>query len=291
MANSTLYRFMPADDFTGPGTTFDKNYPAFGLTVYKQYESQRQCNAKISEHLQSLVELCAGAHYYARGPHGGAYEKARAVANLQNVQLNTSGRRVGCISLSVAGDYGAVDMGLENEGDGAGWFTHRYGHGSVACTYSGDKVFVPDSVSSVTIETKAVREDGLDVVKADFIWSGKVMGHFACSFPANKLFKLDSAGRPMVRYCRFMSLIPQDRFDRTPDVDYNDGSYMKNAQFTNLELLNRSTNTWEPWDTGKLDYIWSVQGWNISQCSIGSTSNGMVVDSFSLAHTHNVYAK
>lgn len=96
---------------------------------------------------------------------------------------------------------------------------------------------------------------------------------------------MNSAGNPIVRYCRFMSLIPRDDLGRTPEADTADGSYMKNAQFTSPQLLQRSNGAWVVWDTSKLDYIWSVQGWNISQCSVGSS------DLFSLAYTYNVYVK
>lgn len=90
-------RFSPANNFTGPGTAYDTTYPAFGLTVYKQYESQYGRNVALSEHLYfdggSYIEMCAGAHYYAHGASNANYQKARTTVNLSNILLDTANRR------------------------------------------------------------------------------------------------------------------------------------------------------------------------------------------------------
>lgn len=55
--------FVPQTDFTGAGFTYDSTYTNFGLTVYKQYESLFGYDVRVSDHIQYLTEMGAGAHY------------------------------------------------------------------------------------------------------------------------------------------------------------------------------------------------------------------------------------
>lgn len=276
--------FTPATNFQGPGSTYDTTYGAFGLTVYKQFETQLSRNVYLSEHLcydgGSYIEMCAGAHYYAHGAYNSTYQKARVTIPFSDIELYTANRRVGCVSMSVAG-VGVVDFGIENLDDGLGWFAFYYSH---SASVSSGKHYAPSNATSVTITLTPVRENGKDKVLAEYAWSNGTTTPLEIEVSSGALFNVDSAGRPLVRFCRFMSLIPQDHIPRTPANDYNDGSYMRNAKFTSPQLCRYSDSAWVTWGTDKLDYIWSVQGWNITQCSVGNT------DTFSLTHSHNVYA-
>lgn len=76
-----------------------------------------------------------------------------------------------------------------------------------------------------------------------------------------------------------MSLIPNA--GGSIQNDTADGSYLLGGNFSNLYLYNGGTSY--TWDTSKLDYIWGVQGWNMSAFSVGAT------DSFSCTHSNYVY--
>ena len=79
-----------------------------------------------------------------------------------------------------------------------------------------------------------------------------------------------------------MSLIPRDEYGYSPQSDIADSSFLIGGNLTNnkLYLSNGSSVTW---GTSLMDYIWSVQGWNISNFNPGNN------DTFSCTHSNYVY--
>ena len=72
IATNATPTFTPATNFQGTngqavGVTYDTTYPAFGLSVYKNYDSYHQRDMYLNEHITNAVEMCCGAHYYSRG--------------------------------------------------------------------------------------------------------------------------------------------------------------------------------------------------------------------------------
>ena len=272
--------FVPQTDFTGAGFTYDSTYTNFGLTVYKQYESLFGYDVRVSDHIQYLTEMGAGAHYYAQSQQTAAFIKAQISVNLSSISVDTKGTRAAFISMSIIGYNGACDMGIKKLN--GGWYAFGYSHIENDYTQDWSNSLSPvANASSVTITITPKRENGYDKVIADYTWynSGGVIlstQQLQMVRNAGKLFNLYN-GKPFVRFQRFMSLIPAS--SAYPDT--NDGSYLSGNIITpKLYTTNTSSVTW---GTSYMDYIWSVQGWNISALSVG---NG---DLFSCSHDHYVY--
>lgn len=274
------YIFTPQNDFTGTGVTYDKTYPNFGLTVYKN-KDYHQGNLRLSQHIAPLVEVGVGAHYYAQGRQIWDYTKAQVTVDLTKIELDTKGRRTACISLNVIGDKGGCDVGIENTGKG--WFAHYW------CKKldEGKSGPVVNNAQKCTITIRPYRDGNKDIVEGTFLWTlsnGDTKEEkLICTGTQDSLFLVAQNGVPSVRFTRFMSLIPNDGIEYSPDNDYNDESYMKGGNFKDVKLFTTSGGS-IAWTNEYFDFIWSVQGWNITACSVGGAT-----DSFSIDHLHNVY--
>lgn len=241
---------------------------------------------KLSEHIQSAVEMCYGAHYYVQGKQSAAYKKAEATVDLSSVQVDVKNRLVACISLNIIGGGGSCDMGIEHSGQG--WFANFW---SKKLNQGGSKPVHANATSvKITIEPYRDNATGKDTVKGTFVWTVNNNGTITtlapetlvCSGAAGSLFNL-SGSIPCVRFGRFMSLILKDGLSQTPANDTADHSYLKGGNFSNLKLYWASSGT-VGWGMSLLDYIWTVQGWNITSCSIGGTA-----ESFGIEHENYVY--
>ncbi|MCD7947835.1 MAG: hypothetical protein LUG13_06020 [Oscillospiraceae bacterium] len=273
-------KFTPATNFQGAGTTEDSTYSNFGLTVYKNYETQLNRDMYLNEHITSMVEMANGAHYYAHGAYCANYTKAEATVDLSKITVDTKGRRVACISLSMMGAYGTCDMGIEKiDGD---WFGMCY---SKAAGQAKSNAPV-SGAATVTITLAPTKSNGQDVITGTYVWKNSA-GTTICtesltvSCAENTLFTM-SGSVPLVRFMRFMSLILRDEIEKTPSNDYADGSKLTGGNFSSPKLYKADGSS-VVWNKALMDYIWSVQGWNISALSVDTA------DSFSCAHSHNVY--
>lgn len=275
-------KFSPATNFQGAGSTTDSTYTNFGLTVYKNYDTALGRNMYLSEHIGTMVEMGNGAHYYARGPYVATYAKAQVTIDLTKVKAVTKNRRVACLSLCVVGAKGSCDMGIETE-DGTNWFGMSY---SGVLTKDGDyKTGSYASPKSVTIIITPTRENGKDYVTGTFVFTKSDGTTETTSLrrcgTAGALFVL-SGTAPLVRFGRFMSLILLNEINKTTATDTADASSLTGGNFTSPKLY-KANGTSVVWNKALMDYIWSVQGWNISILSVDAT------DSFSCAHSHYVY--
>ncbi len=273
-------KFTPATNFQGAGTTEDSTYSNFGLTVYKNYETQLNRDMYLNEHITSMVEMANGAHYYAHGAYCANYTKAEATVDLSKITVDTKGRRVACISLSMMGAYGTCDMGIEKiDGD---WFGMCY---SKAAGQAKSNAPV-SGAATVTITLTPTRSNGQDVITGTYVWKNSAGGEIlteplTISCAENTLFTM-SGSVPLVRFMRFMSLILRDEIEKTPSNDYADGSKLTGGNFSSPKLYKADGSS-VVWNKALMDYIWSVQGWNISALSVDTA------DSFTCAHSHNVY--
>lgn len=287
MATNATPTFTPATNFQGTngqavGVTYDTTYPAFGLSVYKNYDSYHQRNMFLNEHITGAVEMCCGAHYYSRGKHTTLYRKAEVTVNLNQITVDTKGLRAAFISMSVVGDYGACDLGLKNVG--SGWYPFYYSY----TTNTSGQGSVVSGATKVKMLLETSRANNKDVMKISYTWYNSSGAQISASGnnasltfspAANTIFGIDG-GVPMHRFQRFMSLVPLGSY--TPAGDSNDGSKLIGGNFVNtkLYLANGSSVTW---GTDLMDYIWTVQGWNISSFSPGNN------DTFSCTHSNYVY--
>ena len=287
----TKYLFVPQTDIIGPGAAYDTTYPNFGIYAYKNQQSGQ--NVRLSAHIQDLVEMGCGAHYYAQGMLSCSYVSAEATVDLDAITLNLAGRRAACLSLNFTGAYGSCDVGIENEGNG--WFCT--GWSKQVSTDWGDRHPVRSGASKCTIKVSVSgsseasgASNGYNRIQATFDWY-KANGTklytdvLTCCAEKNPIFDMGYTGGPSGRFTRFMSLILLNSITSTPENDYNDGSFMNGGNFSDVRITDLDGHTVD-WTEGYFEYIWSVQGWNITECSVGGRT-----DRFSLAHKNNVYAK
>lgn len=290
MASNGQPKFTPANNFQGTnnlavGSTYDTTYTNFGLSVYKNYDSYHRRNMYLNEHITSCVEMGCGAHYYSQGIYTSTYRKAETTINLSSVTVDTKNKRVACISLGVHGAKGSCDMGIETY-DGTNWFAICWS-GVVGKARKGATI---SGAAKVKITVEPAKTSAGDYVYGTFVWynsSGSVLreDQLTCKQDNGSgvaLFDADSAGLTIQRFHRFMSLIPPDGTSYTPQTDLADGSKLISGNLTNnkLYLANGSAVTW---GTSLMDYIWSVQGWNISNFTPGNN------DTFSCTHSHYMY--
>lgn len=293
--------FTPSNDFRGTGSTYDSTYPNFGLTVYKNYESNgyddETRNPLLSAHIAPCVEMGCGAHYYSRSLYSSTYRKAETVINLNNITVDLKGRRVACISLGVVGYYGSCDMGIETKDNGASWFGHYWcaNDGAwgtdgkrVGSGMDGEKVYDAASVKITIIPSQTNTYDGL---KGIFEWysganaSGTRIKYYEIdchTVERGRIYAADSSGLTLQRYQRFMSLIPADNLGYSPQSDTADGSKLIGGNLNNNKLYTANGSS-VAWGTNLMDYIWSVQGWNISSFNPGNN------DTFSCTHSNYMY--
>lgn len=278
--------FTPANDFTGAGSTYDTTYPAFGVTAYKNYESMLGRNMLLSEHIDPCVEMFAGAHYYAQGQYTSTYKKAEITVNFSDVAVDTKvGKRNGYISLNIVG-IGVCDMGIQGKTSATGvttWKAFGYSHTLAQSTVLQDvEQFSQSELSSVKIVICPVREGSGDVVHGYYTWtklSGEIITEsISLTGTVGQLFGWQNE-KPLVRFTRFMSLVPTG--GSTITADTNDNSSFT-GKITAPKLYTTDT-TYVNWGIARMDYVWSVQGWNINTMSCGDT------DTFSCTHSHFVY--
>ena len=275
--------FTPATDFIGIGSTYDTTYTNFGVTAYQNRETlSGGGTVALSAHIAPCVEMGCGAHYYSHGIYNSTYRKAETTVNLSTITVDTKNRRVACISLGVIGGYGPCDMGIETF-DGVNWFAHYW----CGANGTGGNGQVVSGAAKVKITVEPTQTTSNDLVYGTFQWyntAGTIIKSetLTCTARKNALFDVNSSGLTIQRFHRFMSLIPRDELGYSPQSDTADGSKLIGGNLTSnkLYLSNGSSVTW---GTNLMDYIWSVQGWNISSFSPGNT------DTFSCTHSNYVY--
>lgn len=289
--------FTPSVDFIGVGSTYDTTYGAFGVTAYQNRETlSGGGDVRLSAHIAPCVEMGCGAHYYSHGIYNSTYRQAETTINLENINVDTKNRRVACISLGVIGMHSSCDMGIETF-DGSSWFAHFWCPGGgieidprtqeekiVGIGGNGAPISNAAKVKIRVVPSRTTK----DCVTVIFTWyngSDNVLREetLTCETArSGMIFDVDVSRKTLQRFHRFMSLIPRDEYGYSPQSDIADSSFLIGGNLTNnkLYLSNGSSVTW---GTSLMDYIWSVQGWNISNFNPGNN------DTFSCTHSNYVY--
>ena len=244
------------------------------------------------------IEQCAGAHYYVLGEFSSSYWNVIGTIDLRDSTWNLVSaqctKRVACISLGIMTGLASVDIGIENEG--RGWFPFYYSgkwdRGSWNEGY-GKKTVPDDMVETVTfsIDAKIDSEGSKDKLIGHFTFHGSGGSELdyqmlEFSVPKGDLYQRDSNGNPLVRFTRFMSLLPFAGDKVVPAKDAADWSYMRNIRFTDLQLYHRQQG-YQIWNMEHIDRAWSVQTANIENLQISQDGTGS--DTFSVWHTHDYY--
>lgn len=233
-----------------------------GVYVYKS-------DKPFYSHIRHFIELNNGAHYYVQNYYDTDYSNAIGTIELPTGNdLNLQGR-VACLSLSVMGGAGAVDIGVENAG--SGWFPYYYA-GYVNEGHNPGRTY--PNAAKVFFSIDALNSGSSDRVSGQFIFydaSGSEIATETLVFakPKGDFFHT-SGGKPLLRFLRFMSLLPGNGANLA-EYDVPDGSYMRNPKFTGLQLYHRE-NGYQKWNMNQIEHAWSVQTANIEDLQISPSA-------------------
>lgn len=267
-----------------------------GCYMYKSWCVNR--NHTYAEHIKGCIEPDAGAHYYARGPFLSSYRTATATIKMSEVQINPE-KRNGylCLALvSTGSQMTQLDFGLGyiHNASTPGWYPYVWSAGATAVSKpgfygSGTQQLIPND-AEVNL-TLTVSKDSINNITYDIVTCTLQYGGTTCtaiySATAGAFFN-STYTNPLVRFVRFMSLVPLS--SSTTSYDDADGSYL-NGTFRNLALTNHSGSAYT-WNSSLLDYAWSVQGANISKLQISDlTSNdiGSNSDTCNIIHRYSLH--
>lgn len=259
-----------------------------GAYLYKSvYGSTKHTYA---QHIKGCIEPDAGAHYYVQSAYSTAFAKATAVVDLSKVSVTPKDRNA-FISLSLSTgnmpqmrqcDFG---LGYYHSPDEAkeGWYPSSWSRDYLK---SGPINIVPVSdatngvhVSSskgtriaadakVKIELIVKKEGGQDIVIGNLYNLNGDGNPFACIKYTGTYgsFFSTAYSKPLVRFVRFMSLVPKN----TETVSVDDRDYSRlSGTMSDLTLYSSAAATaGTAWNKDYIEYAWSVQGANIEKLQI-----------------------
>jgi hypothetical protein len=307
MANAMI----PGDDIFAPKlikNVLTSDSVKVSCNMFKSeslYTADRK--APFSAYIKGCVEPEGGGHYYARSFNNNKYQSASCTIPLSKCSVDTKGTRNAYISLGICTEgssrYSFFDVGLRNNGNG--WFPAVWGlnfltdwsetgptpdkpniiHRNdaevpicVAIRDYNSPVLIPNT-ATVSVLIEVGRTSSVDWMRTTFSHSGKT-GKIAINVPRGKLFPESSAANPMVRFNRFMSLVPKKSGD-----DHRDGSRLE-GWMENLKIGSSR------WTAANLQHVWDVQDENVPTIQIstladsGGASNR---DHAVIYHSHAVY--
>ena len=219
----------------------------------------------------------AGAYYYAYSGQSTVYSEAFANIKLPTSMNYANGTRHAFISLGIAGNGAAIDLGLINTG--IGWkpvyneVANGTGYGEIMHSY-----VAPSNATNAKIVVKPVSTTKVHMYIQFLNSSGQNVG---TAFDQDISLRYgsfsSSGGNISCRYYRFASLVPNNGQDNQMD-----SSYMIGGQFTNLGLYNRNTSTYDTWgiNTARVTDAWKVSPERIT-LSYGSNYDTFKIDHWS----------
>lgn len=264
--------------------------------VYKSFESALGREVTLKEHIKTMIEANAGAHYYAHGAYTNKFSKTKALVDLIKLKLNRRDKNgvpcrnaYLCLGYISGGKFWHIDTGLCNNQEKDTWaaFLCDFGLGEPKevtfkeiAEFNTDKY--PDARYFETEVDLSKCTDEEDVVICVYRFlddSRKTIDEIKATMvrPVGMVFEREE-GLPKARLVRFMSLVP--RSGKLEDDDA-DGTYLES-------MMEELTIDGKPWTEEYLDYIWSVQSSNIKSLQIsnlGDNPIGKDIDFISLEHS------
>lgn len=252
---------------TGPYTNI---VAQVGGYIYKNAAGQT-----FKDHIKGCLEVNAGAHYYVQSQYSANYAVATARIDLSKVSVNVKKngvvKRHGFLSLSIVSEGTKAfqcDIGLGHYGNG--WMPITYCKGQRPDTGSGTfglEVPLDNQNAVVDITYTVSKTAAQDKIVGVFKVGSQTVAQVTYTAKAGELFRnggTTSSPKPLVRFVRFMSLVPL-----SATTDDADNTTME-ATMTNFKLGSRS------WDKSLIEYAWSVQGANIESLKIGNLTPSTV---------------
>lgn len=279
-------------------------YPnaSIGSYIYRSIHSG--VATPFTNHIRGFVEPNAGAHYYVQSAYKTGFNSASCTVDLSKVSIAPKGTRRGFISLTMVVDgnrIGQCDIGLacdSTDANGKGrwypatWCQDKFTNGNLtpkSCDgvdYAGGTRRYFGATETVTITIAVEHTSSYDRITGTFSGSSgttaKIVyeGNLTQSVN-NSFFALDS-NKPLLRFVRFMSLVPTGG-DTRDDAD----SSTLVATMKNLKI---NGSTWGI-SNDHIEYAWSIQGANIADLKIGTLTSGGTAgqDYISIIHRYQLH--
>lgn len=277
----------------GPYHAIDK----VGGYIYRSRENEK--DVPLKGHIKCMLELCAGAHYYAQSEYSDLYTESSTLIDLQEVKIrrvdkegNPCRNAYLCLGYVSNGKYWHMDTGLANNSEEDYWSAFAWGsHYGQPDNYSNEDLhnFNTKKYPATRYFRNTFRISGTeeaDTVTCIYEFLDKEKNVIASISPefkrgAGEIFVRSENGKPMLRFTRFMSLVP--RSGKLSDDDA-DETYLV-ASMRDLRLDGTH------WTEDRLDYVWSVQGANILDLQISGLSDNPLaddVDYINLVHRYQL---
>jgi len=281
--------------YQGPYHAIDK----VGGYIYLSRDLPSGRAVPMKDHIKCMLELCAGAHYYAQSPYTDHYTESQALIDLNelkirriNIQGEPCRNAYICLGYMSGGKYWHMDTGLANNCEEdfwrAFWWGSHYGKPD-NCTEDEVRAFNTKNYPNARYFRNTFRAEGTDTEDIvtciyEFLDADKnEIGTLKLEFKRAKgeIFVRSERGRPILRFVRFMSMVP--RSGKLSDDDA-DETYLI-ATMRDLRIDGK------PWTEDYLDYVWSVQGANIIDLQISNLGNHPVApdaDYINLIHRYQL---
>ncbi|PKM62902.1 MAG: hypothetical protein CVU97_02985 [Firmicutes bacterium HGW-Firmicutes-21] len=283
------------DIYIGPYHAVDK----VGGYIYRSRESLLGYDVPIKDHIKCMLELCAGAHYYAHSVYSDLYTESSTLIDLNELKIrrvdsegNPCRNAYLCLGYVAGGKYWHMDTGLANNAEEDYWRAFSWGsHYGKPDNFSNEDVnaFNTKNYPNARYFKNTFRISGTD--KEDTVnciyefldENESLIASMNLEFKRGyeEIFTRSENGKPMLRFTRFISMVP--RSGKLSD-DNADDTYL-------IGVMRELRLDGTPWTEDRLDYVWSVQGANILDLQISGLSDNPVgedIDYINIFHRYQL---
>ena len=181
----------------------------------------------------------SGAYYIAYSPFRNDYSIVTSYVRLPTKIETNNGKRTGFISFGIQGQYGYIDMGIMNSGNG--WKTYYNDNGEIK---SYDDRTANEDVKIMGLQIKIYSKKVINFnVSFRISNETEISEQFFKEIYSSHIFEGNEEDRPNLRLYRFVSLV--NNKDKGYPDDQEDGTAMIGGAFTKLELIvNNQGKNW-----------------------------------------------
>ena len=256
-----------------------------GVNLLKTMSDSKEPIATFNKFVRGRVNPNHGGYYYAYAYQNDGYVEASCRIPLDKCTvLNLNGKRRAfvCIGVLCNGSmYRFFDVGLAN--DGYGWYpmvygmnVYNYDKANKKYVFNGDIQYHPTTTGlkvrtnlneigtifpsngDVSIKLEAGVYPERDYVRITYT-CGSLTGTLAFNAPKGTMHSR-SGGKPVVRFYRFMSLVPLDETGKTDVADQSGLS-------ATIDTLKLGTATW---DAAKIQHAYASQIENVKSLMVST---------------------
>lgn len=273
-----------------------------GVNLLKTMSDTKEPIATFDKFVRGRVNPNLGGYYYAYAYQNDGYVEASGRIPLTQCSvLNLNGKRRALVCLGVLCNgslYRYFDVGLANDGDG--WYpmvygvnVYKYDEASKSYVFNGDIQYHPTTTGlkvkthknesgtilpsngTVSIKLEAGVYPERDYVRITYT-CGSLTGTLAFNAPKGTMHSR-SGGKPVVRFYRFMSLIPREGDGENDVAD-------KSALSAGMDSLKLGTAVW---DAAKIQHSYASQIENVKKLSVSTLTSSSIGTNADYCHIYH----